>query len=97
MAKSITKGLTKVNIYGKLLVLIGKEVIHLVEKKVNMTFKIEPSLKRRAEALAEKKGISLAALIRELLIQAEKDEFEDPLEEVKRRLELLEKEVFGKK
>lgn len=69
----------------------------MVEKKVNMTFRIEPSLKKRAEALAEKKGITLAALIRELILQAEKDESEDEIEEIRRRLERLEMEVFGKK
>lgn len=68
----------------------------MVEKKVTWSFRIEPSLKKRAEDLAKRKGVTLAALIRELILQAEKDEYDDPVKELRLRIEKLEKEVFGK-
>ncbi len=68
----------------------------MTEKKINMTFKIEPSLKRRAEELAEAKGLTLGAFIRELIATADEKENSDAIEELRQRIERLEKEVFGK-
>jgi len=65
----------------------------LTEKKVNMTFKIEPSLKKRAEELAEAKGMTLGAFIRDLIATADET---DTIEELRQRIERLEKEVFGR-
>jgi len=65
----------------------------LTEKKVNMTFKIEPTLKKRAEELAEAKGMTLGAFIRDLIATADET---DTIEELRQRIERLEKEVFGR-
>lgn len=65
----------------------------MTEKKVNMTFKIEPSLKKRAEELAEAKGMTLGAFIRDLIATADET---DTIEELRQRIERLEKEVFGR-
>lgn|GEM_PF-4875032 len=68
----------------------------MTEKKVNMTFKIEPSLKKRAEELAEAKGMTLGAFIRDLIATADEKENSDTIEELRQRIERLEKEVFGR-
>lgn len=67
------------------------------EEKIQFMFRIEKSLKLKAEQIAEKEGVTLSALIRRLVADyVGTDEHADEIAEIKRRLEMIEKEVFGK-
>ena len=67
------------------------------EEKIQFMFRIEKSLKVKAEKIAEKEGVTLSALIRRLVADyVGADEHADEIAEIKQRLEIIEKEIFDK-
>ena len=71
----------------------------MTEKKIRSIFVIEPSLKARAEKLAKSQGLTYSALIRKLLLDYVGGDLtvQDEIDEIKRRLDELEKAVYKNK
>jgi len=67
----------------------------MTEKKIQSIFMIEPSLKKRAEKLAKEQGLTYSAMVRKLVLDYVGGDLtiQDEIDEIKRRLDAIEKQL----